>query len=238
MKKFNLEVLNYTHSPQGLVYSAMKQCHSAKPVGALHDNTEKESGNLIVKYLLSGKKGHFGCFEHPSITMAVQNFPHSVMQQLRTHRVCVSFDFQSFRHTCEQFQDVLSGKLPIESAIYLRPVGTYKSPGKPDYEYTPEARCVDLMVAFELLKLYCLRISEGMSVEQARSLAPFDYRQHFVMSCNARSLMHLLDLRHKKDAQLECQIFAETLLFVFSQWMPEVALWYSENRMGKALLSP
>jgi thymidylate synthase (FAD) len=77
-----------------------------------------------------------------------------------------------------------------------------------------------------------------MSEEHARGTIPFDVRQHFVLSCNVRSLMHLLDLRWKKDAQLEAQQFAELLFKQFEQWCPAIAQWYLENRAKKAKLSP
>jgi thymidylate synthase (FAD) len=50
--------------------------------------------------------------------------------------------------------------------------------------------------------------------------------------------MHLLDLRWKKDAQLEAQKFCELLYVHFEQWSPAVAQWYKENRAKKAKLSP
>jgi thymidylate synthase (FAD) len=58
------------------------------------------------------------------------------------------------------------------------------------------------------------------------------------MSVNVRSLMHLLDLRAKEDAQLECQWFCELLLAQFKMWCPEVAEWYLKNRWKKAKLAP
>ena len=51
------------------------------------------TGALIVrrnrKVMVSGN-----CLEHPQITFNVGYFPHSMMQQVRTHRVGVSFDVQ------------------------------------------------------------------------------------------------------------------------------------------------
>lgn len=52
------------------------------------------------------------------------------------------------------------------------------------------------------------------------------------------SLMHLLDLRWKKDAQLEAQKLCELLYLHFETWMPALAHWYLENRAKKARLSP
>jgi thymidylate synthase (FAD) len=77
-----------------------------------------------------------------------------------------------------------------------------------------------------------------MSEEHARGKLPFDYRQHFVVSLNLRTLLHFLDLRFKKDAQLEIQKLCELMWPHVELWVPEVAAWYKTTRMGKARLSP
>ncbi|MGL5194103.1 MAG: FAD-dependent thymidylate synthase, partial [Chroococcales cyanobacterium] len=51
-------------------------------------------GELIVKRLLAGERGHYGPIEHVGIVFNCGFFPHSVMQQIRTHRVGISFDVQ------------------------------------------------------------------------------------------------------------------------------------------------
>jgi thymidylate synthase (FAD) len=50
--------------------------------------------------------------------------------------------------------------------------------------------------------------------------------------------MHLLDLRWKKDAQLEAQQLCELMYEHFVTWCPEIAAWYDKNRAKKARLSP
>jgi thymidylate synthase (FAD) len=195
------------------------------------------TGALIVrrnkKVMVSGN-----CIEHPQITFNVGYFPHSMMQQIRTHRVGISFDVQSFRYTGQRVIDVVEGKREIEDVFYLRPVGYYTDRQGKKYFYSQEQRDKDLEWCREACQLYQQRISEGLSEEHARSIIPFDARQHFVMSCNARSLMHLLDLRWKKDCQLEAQFFSELLFERFKEWMPAVADWYLLNRAKKARLSP
>ena len=144
----------------------------------------------------------------------------------------------SFRYTGSRIIEVIEAKRDIEDVFYLRPVGNYTNRQGKHYFYSEEQRQQDLQWCLEACKIYQQRISEGLAEEQARSLIPFDARQHFVMSCNARSLMHLLDLRWKKDAQLEAQKFCELLYERFEEWMPNVAHWYLENRAKKARLSP
>ncbi|MBD1839340.1 FAD-dependent thymidylate synthase [Coleofasciculus sp. FACHB-64] len=240
MKYFRVEVVAATPNPQQVIWAAMHQDYSEELVWNSCDRwpDEERSGELIIKHLLSGDRGHYGPLEHPQITVNVGYFPHSMMQQLRTHRVGVSFDVQSFRYTGQRIVDVVEGKLDIEEAFYLRPVGNYTNRQGKRYLYSEEQRQADLQWCEEACKHYKKRIDEGLSEEHARGIIPFDARQHFVLSCNVRSLMHLLDLRWKKDAQLEAQKFCELLWVHFEQWTPAIAQWYLENRAKKAKLAP
>ncbi|MBD2580343.1 FAD-dependent thymidylate synthase [Oscillatoria sp. FACHB-1406] len=240
MDKFKIETIAATPNPQQVIWAAMHQDYSEDFVWDRRDKFPDESraGELIVKHLLAGDRGHYGCLEHPQITLNVGYFPHSMMQQLRTHRVGVSFDVQSFRYTGQRIIDVATGKRKIEDVFYLRPTGKYTDRQGKHYQYTEAQRSQDLDCCLQACQHYQKRLEEGLAEEHARGLIPFDARQHFVLSCNARSLMHLLDLRWKKDAQLEAQKFCELLYLRFEEWCPAIAQWYKENRAKKAKLSP
>jgi thymidylate synthase (FAD) len=69
-------------------------------------------------------------------------------------------------------------------------------------------------------------------------MIPYAIRQHWVASFNLRSLMHFLDLRAKKDAQLEIQWLCDLIWPHFTAWTPQIAGWYETNRLHKARLSP
>lgn len=243
--RFRVDVLARTPRPQTLVYSAMHQDYSSSYVftetkhkGYDPSPLESFAGKTIVSHLLKGNRGHFGPFEHPQITFNAGYFPHSVMQQLRTHRVGISFDVQSLRYTSEGFMNVAAGIISPEEVFYLRPVGDYTSRSGDKYHYSKEQRADDVEYCIAAAKRYYIDRSKGMSEEHARGKLPFDFRQHFIMSVNLRSLMHLLDLRAKLDAQLEARQFCELVIPHFVDWTPEVAEWYVEHRLGKARLSP
>lgn len=240
MEKFCIDVIAATPNPQQVVWAAMHQDYSEHYVWESLEKwpDEQRCGELIVQHLLSGDRGHYGPLEHPQITFNVGYFPHSMMQQVRTHRVGVSFDVQSFRYTGQRIINVAEGKQDVEEVFYLRPVGKYSNRQGKHYFYSEEQRAEDLRWCKDACQHYKKRIEEGLAEEHARGLIPFDARQHFVLSCNLRSLMHLLDLRWKKDAQLEAQKFCELLFVHFEQWTPAVAQWYKENRAKKAKLSP
>ncbi|TVP62699.1 MAG: FAD-dependent thymidylate synthase [Leptolyngbya sp. LCM1.Bin17] len=144
----------------------------------------------------------------------------------------------SFRYTGQRILDVVDGKREVEEVFYLRPLGFYSDRQGKKYEYTAEARQQDLDWCLEASRRYKNRIEQGFAEEHARGLIPFDIRQHWVMSANVRSLMHLLDLRWKADAQLEAQKMCEAIWPHFQAWVPAIAAWYEENRLKKAKLAP
>jgi thymidylate synthase (FAD) len=103
MDKFRVEVIAKTPNPQQVIYAAMHQDYTDGFVYDQRDKwpTESKCGEIIVKQLLAGERGHYGPLEHPQIVFNCGFFPHSVMQQARTHRVGVSFDVQCLAYDTE-----------------------------------------------------------------------------------------------------------------------------------------
>ena len=101
-----------------------------------------------------------------------------------------------------------------------------------------ELREQDLEWCMAGCKRYAERIGNGLAEEHARGLIPFDVRQHWVMSGNARAIMHLLDIRGKYDVQMETRVMTELLFEKFQTWMPEVCDWYERSRWRKGTLAP
>lgn len=236
--RFRVECLARTHDPQTVVWFAMHQDYSENFVFNEDPPSERRAGELVVKHLLAGNRGHYGCTEHPSITLNVGWFPHSVMQQARTHRIGVSFDVQSGRYTSQRILDCAAGKRNVEDVFYLRKPGHYTDRQGAKYTYTEDARRIDLARCQDAANHYAAQLRAGLSEEHARDLIPYAIRQHFVVSFNLRSLMHFIDLRYKRDAQDEIQQLCALIYPHFTQWAPEIADWYSTNRLHKARLAP
>lgn len=96
MDRFRVEVIAKTPFPQQVIYAAMHQDYSDQFVVAERESwpSEEKAGEVIVKRLLAGERGHYGPLEHCQIVLGCGYFPHSVMQQARTHRIGISFDVQ------------------------------------------------------------------------------------------------------------------------------------------------
>ena len=119
MDRFRVDLIAATPNPQQCVYAAMHQDYSEGFVAGDRDNwpDETKAGEICVKRLLSGERGHYGPMEHAQIVLNVGWFPHSVMQQARTHRVGVSFDVQSMRYTGDRICRAADGALNLEEVF-------------------------------------------------------------------------------------------------------------------------
>ncbi len=253
--KFAVQVLSKTDRPNLLCYLAMHQDYSenfvAQELDKLSQLSEQELGGRIVRNCVN--KSHWGILEHPSITFNVINFPHSVMVQARTHRVACSFDVQSQRYTSQRIIK-LAEKLAeleqqlttekqlfqlIEAVFYFRAIGHYFDRDGNKYFYSEQERNKDILFTKKAVDFYAEKVKNiGYAPEHARDTLTQNIRQHFVVTFNARSLLHFCDLRLPKDAQSEIRNLASLIFQHFQQWMPEIAEVYTKKRLGKNLLAP
>lgn len=237
-KYLRVDVLDATPEPQRLVWYAMHQDYYEGYVADDEAPDEEDAGRICVKRLLMGERGHYGPLEHPSITFGVAGFPHSVMQQARTHRVGVSFDVQSMRYTGQRMIKVVNGDIPLEAVMYFREPGYYRDREGKRYRYSADDLVLDKVAALQAIKQYVVRLKAGFAEEHIRGMLPFDFRQNFVVSFNLRSALHFLDLRAKADAQPEIQKLCELLLPLLEDWAPDILAYYVDKRLGRARLAP
>lgn len=238
-----------TPNPARAAWYAMKQDYSEGAAIDLNPPENEEiAAKVVIKHCL--EKGHFGVVEHPQLVFNYIGFPHAVTQQIRTHRVGVSFDIQSTRYTGNRIigfvqrwkdrdQEDPNFFKDLESLFYLRPVGFYSDRQGNKYEYSQADRKIDLWYLWEDAKRYTAQVFEkGFSPEHGR-LNRFGYslRQNGVLSANLRSVMHLLSLRSTADVELETRCWAEMLLQVAEEWQPEIFQWYRKKYYGKNRLA-
>jgi thymidylate synthase (FAD) len=144
----------------------------------------------------------------------------------------------SGRYTGRRILDVCTGTRDAEEVFYLRPVGTYRDRQGKKYDYTEDQRIIHRIICIDSAARYKLALEAGFSEEHARDIIPYAIRQDFVVSFNLRSLLHFLDLRSKRDAQLEIQQLCDLIWPHLEAWAPELASWYAASRLHKARLAP
>lgn len=225
-------------SPEQVIYQAGKCDYSETPIHEQQIPTSSKCGEWIVDRLLSNDKGHWGPLEHPGITFSVSGYVHNVMVQARTHRVGITFDVQSQRYTGKRVVMVASGLTKPEDVFYVRPPGYYMNRYGKKYVWTEDDYKEELHYIVENCKRYANRYNKEVCEEHARDGLVQGIRQNFVMSANLRSILHLMDLRAKLDAQLEIQALCCQLAPHLKTWAPNVWKYYEEKRLHKARLSP
>jgi thymidylate synthase (FAD) len=231
---FSVAVLGFTPNPQSVIYCGLHQCYNHEWVDTLpSDKSEKTCGEIAVKSLLEGGKGHYSPLELASITFSIKGINTGTLNQLTRHRhlsPCV----QSHRYTVEQYMD----NVDVDELIYIRKVGMYRDREGNKSEYTQQMRMEDWGIASSLIQHYKRRILQGIPPEVARGLLPFDYRSNLILAGNVRTFLHLFDLRLKKDAQSEIVELSSLFWNQLKVYIPEITEWYEKNRLGKAILSP
>lgn len=224
--------------PEQVIYQAGKNDYSEIPIHDQEIPSPQKCGEWIVEQLLANERGHYGPLEHPGITFSVSGYVHNVAMQARTHRVGVSFDVQSQRYTGRRVIKVAKNELPVDDVFYIRPPGYYTNRKGKKYEWTLSDYNDELDFIYEGCKRYAAKYEKGMCEEHIRDYLAQAIRQNFVVSFNLRSVLHLLDLRAKMDAQLEIQALCEQIAPELEKWAPNVWRYYEEKRLHRARLSP
>jgi thymidylate synthase (FAD) len=185
----------------------------------------------LIGHLLS--HGHFGPFEHPQATFAIEGISRSCMAQLTRHRH-VSFDVQSMRYVA--FDDVSPEAVRAGELVVVPPsatdpdwVGRNQRGGAVDEETAAEREAVFREAIEESVAAYQRLLDLGMPPEDARFVLPIGTEVNVVMSLNARMLMHVADMRAAADAQWEIRELTERVLDLAAEWCPVTFAYYEEH---------
>src|SRR5690554_4299575 len=233
-------VIAATPEPERLVWLAQHQ--DVTDHMTIEDRVPSDPGAAVVKTLL--QRSHFGPFEHPSITFNIGGVSRSLMAQITRHRVGISFDVQSLRYT--RLDEIGDTDEELQAAFafppYLNqdePVRVVERRRSPWHIEDPSAVRRQLTDAYrQVLHLYRKLLEAGLPAEDARMILPLGTRINMVMSVNARTLMHILDMRLPPNAQWEIRELCGALLDLAAMWVPATFRWYRENRAGKHKLAP
>jgi thymidylate synthase (FAD) len=212
----------------------------AEAMDGIDGDTIEEKKRTLIGHLLD--HGHFGPFEHPQATFAIEGMSRSCMAQLTRHRHA-SFDVQSMRYV--SFDDVDpdavgEGELVVTPPSASDPdwVGRNQQTGSVD-EATVERREATFRAAVRhAVEAYQELLELGMPPEDARFVLPIGTKVNVVMSLNARMLMHVADMRAAADSQWEIRGLTESVLDLAADWCPitfehyEAELKHRKNRLA------
>ncbi|MFB6073459.1 MAG: FAD-dependent thymidylate synthase [Haloarculaceae archaeon] len=241
----DVRLLEATENPERLVCRAARNDYSDDFVADQSfeetmatvdgDTVEAKMERLICNTLL--RHGHYGPFEHPHATFAIEGVSRSCMAQLTRHRH-VSFDVQSMRYVSFDDvdpEDVREGELVVIPPSATDPdwVGRNQQAGQVD-EATVERRAEIFRDTIEdAVASYQELLDLGMPPEDARFVLPIGTKVNIVMSLNARMLMHVADMRAAADAQWEIRELTERVLDLAKEWCPITFEYYEEHMKNR-----
>jgi thymidylate synthase (FAD) len=190
--------------------------------------TEAATHSFVNKQL---SRGHYGPWEHPQITFSVNGVSRVTMAQLTRHRH-MTFDVQSQRYVDFSETDAIVPKSLTDDEHFTRETGVVELENMSQDAAASSYR----ELADEALDWYERMVEEGVPKEDARFMLPVGTPVNMTFSGNARTMMHVLNLRQKADAQWEVRELSNKIVDLLHDWIPYTADWWEEN--GPVKISP
>lgn len=226
-------------SNEGYINYELADDHgNAEPI-----ETKAKTAAFVEKQL---SRGHYGPWEHPQITFAVEGVSRVTMAQITRHRH-MTFDIQSMRYA-----DFSDAEIIVPASLLSREERVERYPHvykESEEHFSRESGLLELdedtrrgfrrryekCSEFQL-ELYHGMVEYGIPKEDARFVLPLGTPVNMTFSGNARTFLHLLDMRKKANAQWEIRELSEKLLDELFDWMPYTFQYYEEHGPNK--LSP
>jgi thymidylate synthase (FAD) len=240
----DVRLLNATENPERTICQAARNDYMNEFVGDVSfeeamDEIEGEDledkQRTLIGHLLD--HGHFGPFEHPTATFAIEGMSRSCMAQLTRHRH-VSFDVQSMRYVA--FDDVDPDDVGDGEMVVTPPsitdadwIGRNQQVTDVDEEAVEERTERFRQSIRDSVEAYQDLLELGVPPEDARFVLPIGTKVNLVMSLNARMLMHVADMRAAADAQWEIRNLTEAVLELAEEWCPITFEHYNEHMKGR-----
>lgn len=193
---------------------------------------------FLIKDRLLKSPPHFGPWEHVQFVFAVENASRVCMAQITRHRHA-SFDIQSFRYTSPDKEEIIRiyedrDWEAITDYIVVPKAILEVDDDKLYHEFLKDCseQFYDYICLIETLVEDC-GMSRKMAKQDARFLLPKATSVNIVMSCSARSLLHIADMRSAADAQWEIRQMTNELLSLAEEEMPITMEFYEEEMKNR-----
>lgn len=234
-----VELLEGTERPEELVCRCARGDYSGQWVGSdrsfeeimagVDGETVTEKKQTLLEHLM--RSGHWGPYEHPQATFAVEGVSRACMAQITRHRHA-SFDVMSLRYVELDDVDDLRSRFTYPESFTAEEVVSREGVESVSLSNTERRNLADDVYS-ACINAYTKLVDAGVPKEDARMLLPIGTKVNMTFSMNARSLMHLLDMRLKADAQWEVRELSERLLKDALEWMPFTFEQYKSNHPYK-----
>jgi len=201
MSEVNLKVklLRYTPEPEKVIAMAAKLCYSAADIDELAQGIEQKDQAIFLQRLMD--MGHLSPVEHASFTFGVEGVSRSLLAQITRHRIA-SFSVQSQRYVSQKSHGEGTFNYIVPPRI--------KELGE-EYVKKFEEQMKQIQIWYDEW-IEALGNQGEKSNEDARFVLPNAAETKFVVTMNARELLHFFSLRCCNRAQWEIRNLAIEML--------------------------
>lgn len=242
-----VEIENCTTDPERTICKAARNDYSEEYIAEqsfeeimsdIEGETIEEKEETLIHHLLD--HGHFGPFEHVSITFAVEGVSRSLMSQLTRHRHA-TFDIQSMRYVDFEDADPSPGEAVI-TIPELDDPGLCGRNAEFDENTIEDMDDDDILQQRERIYRRSMRdsfldykhlLDLGVAPENARMVLPIGTKTNIMFTVNARMLMHIADMRAAADAQWEIREMTEKVLNHAEDWCPITFEYYEKHMKNR-----
>ncbi|MBB2940742.1 thymidylate synthase (FAD) [Actinoplanes lutulentus] len=202
-----------------VLFAARVSTSGEASLDELDKDPEKSTG--LINYLMRDRHGT--PFEHNSMTFLVQA-PIFVFREFHRHRAGWSYNEESGRY--RELEPVFYTPAPDRKLVQHGRPGKYEfSSGTPE-QHAGTVKAMESAYRHSY-DAYQEMLAAGIAREVARAVLPVGLFSSMYATCNARSLMHFLSLRTKKEnakvpsfPQREIEMVAERMEAEWAALMP------------------
>ncbi|MBT9131885.1 FAD-dependent thymidylate synthase [candidate division NPL-UPA2 bacterium Unc8] len=210
MAKVNLNVklLEVTQNAIAVIYTACRQCYSAKFAGDIFEEGDKNLDKQVEFVKKIVKSGHESPLEHVKFTFAIEGVSRALTHQLVRHRIA-SFSQQSQRYVKEaEFDYIIPPSIETDKTLkkeFIKIINEIQA------SYN------------KILKRFSEKGKTGEAAnEDARFMLPQAVETKIVVTMNCRELLHFFKQRCCARAQWEIRDLAEEMLKTCRSYLPAI----------------
>jgi len=204
-----VKLLRYTPEPEKVIAMAAKLCYSAADIDELAQGIEqKDQANFLQRLM---DMGHLSPVEHVSFTFGVEGVSRSLLAQITRHRIA-SFSVKSQRYVGEQSHG--EGTFNYIIPPRIKELGD-------EYVEKFEKQMRQIQIWYDQW-IEALGNQGEKSNEDARFVLPNAAETKFVVTMNARELLHFFSLRCCNRAQWEIRNLAIEMLKLVKEVAPNL----------------
>ncbi|MET7300852.1 FAD-dependent thymidylate synthase [Embleya sp. NPDC005575] len=223
-----VELIKHSAADQDVLWAARVSTAGEKSLDELEKDASRSKG--LINFLMRDKHG--SPFEHNSMTFFV-SAPIFVFREFHRHRVGWSYNEESGRY--RELQPVFYVPAEDRKLVQQGKPGAYVFvDGTPEQYKTVDSATRESYEA--AYAGYQRMLEAGVAREVARTTLPVGLYSSMYATCNARSLMHFLGLRTKREdatfpsfPQREIEMVAEKMEAAWAELMPLTYAAFNTN---------